>query len=269
MGILDLVNGYDDINEFLAKQKNLGDDLLALQRAITAWKSDVPIDVGESGTLYRLLKFASWKLNANKKFITKGTLTERNITDDKKITTLSQKELLMLDNRTSQWATAAALLGDEERIENPPFKLKITYDAIDHWQEKRREGKCWEPRYDETISRQASAFVDLLAGKKISFVPKQAEDFCFAYVFGFITAEEGEKKWPALRGHESDRITEIQEMMKYAKDGKEITSKDHRVVQAIAMWGKVNDKNIQILYPSAVNKTWPQFFDFIVSCSKK
>ncbi len=263
MGILDIVNGYEDIQKFLSIQQNLSDDLQALKRAATAWRSDQSIDVGESGTIYRLLKFISWKLGLNKKFLTQGTLAKRKVTDDPSITRFSQTELLKLDNGTSQWATAAVLLGDEQRLPNPPFKLGLTYEAVDHWKQERERNEIWTPRYDETIFNQARAYLELLRGEKAEFVPEQAEDFCFAYTFGYMTAKEGEKRWPALRSHESNRIIEIQEMLKAAKTGKEITSKDHRVVQAIAMWGRVNNKKVNILHPSVVNKSWPQFWDFL------
>lgn len=263
MGILDMVYGYEDIQNFLEKQDGLGDDLLALKRAVEVWKSDEALDVGESGTLYRLLKFASWKLGLNKKFITRGTLSGRKVTDNPDITNLSQTELLKLDGGTSQWATASVLLGDPERLTNPPFKLKVTYDAVDHWKSQRKKGLVWEPRYDETILNQAIVYPSLLKLEKVEFVPEQAEDFCFAYIFGYITVKEGEKKWPALRNHESDRIAEAQETLKNAKEGKEVKSKDHRIVQAIAMWGKVNKKNVNILYPESVNKSWPKFWEFL------
>jgi hypothetical protein len=265
MGILDLVHGYDDIQRFLSTQENLNDDLLALKNAADVWKSDQPVDVGESGTLYRLLKFASWKLGLHKTFITRGTLSSRKVADDPKIINLSQSELLKLDAGTSQWASAAALLGDAERLVNPPFKLKTTYDAINHWKTRRSMKGMWVPYYDETILNQAKVYLGLLHGEKVEFVPKQAEDFCFAYTFGYITAEEGEKRWPALREHESDRIVEVRETLKAAKEEKEIASKDHRVIQAIAMWGKVNKKELNILYPQSVNKSWPQFWDFLNS----
>ena len=155
------------------------------------------------------------------------------------------------------------LLDDEERLPDPPFKLKFTYDAIDHWKLQRSKNEKWVLRYDKTILNQAKAYSDLLKGDKVKFIPEQAEDFCFAYVFGYITAEEAEKKWPALHGHESDRIIEIKEMLDLAKQGKGIPSKDHRVVQAIAMWGKVNNKSANILYPSVVSKSWPEFWDFL------
>lgn len=263
MGVLDMIHGYDDIIHFLNAQQNLNDDLIALKRAALSWKTSNEIDVGESGTLYRLLKFASWQLQLEKVFIIHGTLKKRDITDDPAIVHLSQEELLKLDNGTSQWASAKVLLGDKTRLDNPPYKLKVTYDAVDHWNQRRGEGNVWEPRYDETIQRQAEAFKKLLNDENVEFIPEQAEDFCFAYVFGYITLEEGERRWPSLRGHESDRIEEMEKTLRQAKSGEEITSKDHRVIQAIAMWSKLHKVTSHILYPESVNKSWPQFWDFI------
>ncbi|MES3006088.1 MAG: hypothetical protein V4664_04035 [Patescibacteria group bacterium] len=265
MGILDMVNEHDDVQNFLATQENLGDDLLALKKASGRWKFDKDIDVGESGTLYRLLKYVSWKQELHKKFILQETLKHRKINDDQIVIRLSQTELLKYDNGTSQWASAAVLLGDPERIYNPPFKLDLTYKAVEHWQMQKDKGLSWQPRHDETILRQAETYLKLLNGEKPDFIPEQAEDFCFAYIFGYITAQEGEKSWPALRGHESNRIVEIQETFKAAKEGEKIISKDHRVVQAVAMWGKVNKKELNIIYPQSVNKSWPQFWDFLNS----
>lgn len=263
MGILDIVNGYKDIEKFLDKQVNLGDDLIALKNISKVWNTNKSVSVGESGTLYRLLQFADWKLGSNKKFIISGTLKNRDITSDKSIIDLSQKDLLKLDNNTSQWATAKVLLGDSERLKNPPYKLKVTYDAVKHWKSQRKNGKSWLPKYDETILNQVESFIKILNGQKVEFKPEQAEDFCFAYVFGFITEKAGEKRWPSLRGHESDRIKEIRQMLEFAKKGKPIKSKDHRVVQAVAMWGKINKKQVKIVYPDSVNKSWPQFWDFL------
>ena len=67
MGVLDLFNEYDDsINYLKQYYEELSDDLKALYSASIQWKLGKSIDVGESGTLYRFLKFASWKLNQNK-----------------------------------------------------------------------------------------------------------------------------------------------------------------------------------------------------------
>ena len=273
MGVLDIIHGHTDIITFLDSQKDLNDDLHALRQAALDWPTKKEIDVGESGTLYRLLRFASWELHLNKTFIKHGTLKDRAMTDDPRIVNWHQRKLLELDNKTSQWATAAVLLGDTERLVNPPYKLQVTYDAVDHWYAQRRVGLIWQPRYDETILKQAVAFIELLTQKKEkstqsdkgSSVPEQAEDFCFAYTFGLITREEGKRRWPSLRGHESDRIEEISKTLEDAKASKPITSKDHRVVQAIAMWGKLNAIPLSIQNPQAVNKSWPQFWEFLKS----
>jgi len=268
MGVLDIIHGYTDIQEFLAKQTNLSDDLLALKRASELWNTNSPIDVGESGTLYRLLQFASWKLNLNKKFIKQGTLQGRSITNDQIIVNLGLEELLKLDNQTSQWATASVLLGNEERISNPPHKLQQTFDAVDHWNKQRQVGLVWESKYDETIQKQAEAFLQLYTGSRPVFNPEHSEDYCFARVFGYMTKKEGEKMWSSLRGHETDRIEEMEKAIAQAEAGELIDSKDHRVVQAMTMWGMVNNKKLTFSHPEAVNKSWPQFWNFMKEISK-
>ena len=256
MGVLDLINGNDKTVKFLEKQENLGDDLKSLLRVLKSWDNS-EIDVGESGTLYRFLKFASWKLGLNKKFILRGTLEERKICDNPEIVSWFLKKLLELDNKTSQWASASVLFGNKEVIENPPFKLELTYEAVKCW------SKDWEPRYDRTILKQAVTFLKLLKGKKnIGFILKQAESYCFARVFGFVNKEIGEKMFPNLHGHESDRILEMEEQLKNG----EVSSKDHRVVQAMAMYQKVNGIKGKVLFPGCVDKSWPQFWEFLKEC---
>jgi hypothetical protein len=267
MGVLDIIYGKKDIVKFLNKQSILSDDLLALKRATESWTSDSPIDVGESGTLYRLLQFISWKLNLNKKFITKGTLIKRlgSMPKDPSIVNLNLNQLLTLPDVTSQWATASVLLGNNENIPNPPYKLQLTYEAIKHWSKKQAQKKEWEPKYDETIKNQAECFLQMLKGRKPSFKPIQAEDYCFARIFDYISSDEGEIRWPNLHKHESDRLTEMERTIVQISKNEEIDSKDHRVVQSAVMWGLVNKKNLNFKYPKAVNKSWPQFWDFIHS----
>lgn len=239
--------------------------MLALKHACDVWHSDSPIEVGESGTLYRFLQFASWKLNLNKRFLTKGTLKERKIGQDPSIINFTQRELLALPNEpTSQWASAAVLLGDEERLTDAPFKLQVTYEAVDHWRSRRSEGKPWEPREDSTIRVQAQTFIQLLRGERADFFPLQAEDYCFARIFGYITRDEGMRRWPALAGHESNRLKEMEKVLAEVEAGQEIISKDHRAVQAVVMWGLVNKKQVKVRYPNAARKSWPEFWQFII-----
>lgn len=263
MGVLDIISGYNDTQEFLNEQIDLNGDLLALKNASEKWNSNVPINVGESATLYRLLQFASWKLDLNKTFIKEGTLKDRQITNDSNIVNLQLEELLKLDNQTTQWATASVILGNKKRIPNPPNKLQQTYDAVDHWNKKRLAGLVWEPQYDETILRQVKTFLRLREGHSAIFTPQHSEDYCFARVFGYMTKDEGERRWPSLKGHESDRIEEMEKVIAKGKEENFIDSKDHRVVQAMAMWGIINQKKFTFVYPEVVNKSWPKFWDFL------
>lgn len=257
MGVLDLVSGSQEIDLFLSKNQNiLSDDLKSLKISLSCWRENKPVDVGESGTLYRFLKFASWKLGLNKQFILRGTLKNRKITDNPDIVNLPLNQLLNLDNKTSQWASASVLLGNQEKIENPPFKLKLTYEALEYW----KTNKPWKLRYDETILAQAVAYLQFVKEGRIFFIPQQAEDYCFAKAFNLITPGEGEMLWASLRGHESDRIKEMEEAIIQSEGNREITSRDHRVVQAIVMSSRGRAK---IANPSVVSKSWPQFWDFI------
>ena len=91
---------------------------------------------------------------------------------------------------------------------------------------------------------------------RMDFSPQQPEDYCFARAFGHITAEDGKNRWPSLKGHESDRISEMEQALQET----EINSRDHRVVQAIAMRKK---NKVKVRYPDSVNKSWPQFWRFL------
>ena len=269
VGVLDIINGYTDIEKFIDSQEDTNDDILAIKNASIAWRNNQPINVGESATLYRLLKFASWKFELNKIFIKEGSLRHRQITDNPNIVNFNQTKLLKLDNETTQWATAVVICGDKERLINPPLKLKETYDAVEHWEIRRKRGLCWEPKYDETIERQVKVFLDLLNNKETNYTPLCSDDYCFARVFNLINKENGEKFWPSLLGHETNRIEEMEHAIKEAEETSDITTKDHRVIQALAMWGIVNDKKLIFANPNSVNKSWPRFWDFLVLVKRK
>src|SRR3989338_6622564 len=242
VGVLDIINGYADIERFISDQKDINDDILAIRNASIAWRKNQKINVGESATLYRLLQFASWKLKLNKVFIKEGSLKDRKITDDPNIVNFNQTKLLNLDNGTTQWATATVICGDRERLDNPPQKLKETYDAVLHWETQRKKGLCWEPKYDQTIERQVKTFLDLLNNKEVNYTPLCSDDYCFARVFNFINKENGAKFWPSLIGHETNRIEEMENAMQEAETNNSVSSKDHRDIQALAMWGLVKKK---------------------------
>lgn len=257
MGVLDLVNGHDDMITYLQTipADHLCTDLQALLRTSKAWNTGEDIDVGESGTLYRFLQFADWKQGGKRKFIKRGTLADRPITSDSSIVDLPIDKLLQLDNGTSQWASIAVLLsGDTTRPKESAYKLDLTYEALEHWQNQRKAGKRWEIRYDQTILNQTQAFLQWIQTGTMEFEPEQAEDYCFARAFDLMDATQGEKRWPSLRQHESDRIMS----MEVSLNEQQVDSADHRVVQAVAMR---KGTGVEFLHPESVAKSWPRFWE--------
>lgn len=258
MGVLDTLYGYAHVlKQLVPNMDALSTDIQALLVANTQWSRGEVIEVGESGTLFRCLQFAAWKSGEDRQFSLTGTLAERKITNDPRIINLPVSELLKLDGGTSQWATAAVLAGSSEPMPDvAPLKLALTYDARAEWERARRGGQHWELRKDETLRRQAAAFMAWCQTGRMVFTPKHSEDYCFARAFGIISPEEGEARWPSLRGHESDRIEEMEKSLQ----ADVIYSNDHRVIQALAM---LRQGDCIVSNPEAVNKSWPQFWDFI------
>ena len=265
MGVLDITNSYKDIREFIEKQEDLGDDLKALGRISKNWDSNNPLDIGESGTLYRFIRFATWKLEKKNELIKRGTLKDRKMCDNPEIVNWPLEKLLTLDGGTSQWATAAILMGSTEKIEEPDDKIQLAYGAVSHWNKKRIFHGNWEPRYDKTINRQAAYFVDALRKglREINLVPWRSEDYCFARAFEAISKERGKELFPQIVNHESNRIKEMEKVIKSANNDEYIDSKDHRVVQAYAMRQLFFGNEIKVKNKNAVNKSWPQFWDFM------
>lgn len=267
MGVLDLINKKDDIHHFLREyNRELSEDLQALHRAADAWDKDKIIPVGESGTLYRFLQFALWKYNLKQEIVPSGTLIERSkkFCKNPEIVNWPLEKLLELDGRTTQWASAAIIMGNTEKIETKEEKILLSYEAPLHWTGRRSKDKAWEPRYDKTLERQAMTYLKLLAGKKPRFEPRQAEDYCFARVFGYMTREDAIKRgWIKLRKHETNRLDSMEEAIQLYNENKFIDIPDHRVIQAIVMYGEVKGKLAKVISDMAVKKSWPEFYKFI------
>lgn len=266
MGILDMLNGYDDILSFLEKQTDLGGDIAALKRVVEKWDTDEPLDVGEGGTLYRFIKFILWKQGKHREIIKRGTLKNREICDNPEIVNWPLNKLLTLDGGTSQWANISVLLGNVDKLDNAPLHLKLTQDALKHWNEQRVREQSWIPMPDGRIKKQAEAFVMFLRIGSMDFKPDNPEDYCFSRAFNIVTKEEGEKRWPHIIHHESNRLEEMEEQLDNYHQGSPIDSKDHRVIQAIVMKALAEDKGITVVHKDVVNKTWPKFWDYIEYC---
>lgn len=255
--------------EILDAQPYLADDLVALQKAAQNWDHARTISVGESGSLFRFLQYAIWQEDLDKELIKSGTLIGRPMSGREQVLGKSQAELLLLDKETSQWATAAVLNGDTERLTDPPYKLAVTYQAVEYWTDTQSKGESWQLRKDATITAQAVAFQSLLKGLRPDFEPMQAEDFPFARVFGYMTTDEAKKRWRSLAGHESNRFEEVDAMLALAEQGEPVPTRDHRIAQAITFWGKIMEREVDIVYPNCVSKSWPreQFNAFLESLS--
>jgi hypothetical protein len=266
MGILDILNGRRDIIEFLESQDGLGGDLEALKRVAKNWNSDEPLDVGESGTIYRFVRFYLWSNNSNREIVRRGTLADRKICDNPDVVNWSTEKLLTIDGGTSQWAVMAFLIRGDEEIEGAPYYLQIAFDAARHWNEKRTIGLSWEPRKDPTLMSQADAFLKLLTGETWNSSERDLSDcdlYCFLRVLGRMSCDSGREKWPHIQFHETDRLKEMEIQLEKYNSGEEIDSRDHRVIQAIAMKAVLDGKDVRIKFPEVVNKTWPMFWDFI------
>jgi len=272
MGMLDMLHGYDDIVRFLEKQQDLGDDLLALKRVAEKWNTEEPLNVGESGTLYRFVRFSLWKKQEDRKIIKEGSLLTRDLCDNPEIINWPLQKLLdsNLDGGTTQWVSAAIINGNTERIKIPKGKeekINLSYEAREHYKQ-RKEGKCWIPRYDKTIERQARVYIGLLKKNDLDFTPKHSEDYCFARAFNIISQSEGEYNWPQLKNHESNRIKEMEDSIKEAEKYQKISSKDHRVIQAIVMLQSYLGKKVHVEHPCSVKKSWSLFWEFMDYCNR-
>lgn len=278
MGIQDLFRDYSDIGNFLKTQKDLGGDLRALERVVRDWKGEGPLNVGESGTIYRFVRFYLWQEESTRELITEGTLTKRakeEIYGDPDLVNWSPERLGELDHGTTQWQTMAYLLRDRRKINNPKYKLQVTYDAVEHWEKARAAGKAWVARKDPTILNQASAFLRLLNDMPLNWVPEQAEDYCFARAFEVIdhramSDSKYKTMFESVEGHETPRVEEMDKFFEQFKAGDLVSSKDHRVVQAGAMLFKIAEPTITVdavrerfVNPSCVEKTMPRFWDFM------
>jgi len=268
MGVLDLTHGYQDIGKFLANQENLGDDLIALKRVAEKWDTEEPLNVGESGTLYRFVQFYFWKNKIDREIIKEGSLLERGACNNPGIINWTLEKLLDLDGGTTQWASASIINGSTEKITVPRYKnkLQLSYDAVEHWNSQRNDNLCWEPKYDRTIEKQAIAFINYLKTGKIYFSINHSEDYCFGRAFELINKEIGENIFPQIRRHESDRLQEMEEALEDAVNYRQVFSEDHRVIQAVVMKSLGSKNKINVLNPQSVNKSWPQFWNFIEYC---
>jgi hypothetical protein len=279
LGFLDVTRGYgsNDVVTYFKKQTDLSGDEKAAMAVFSAWSGKEPLDVGESGTMYKLARFYLWKMGIDREIITHGTLIKRvaEMEATQKIIHWSLKKLLTLEKGTSQWATAAILLNKRDILPEISFYLQKTYDAINHWTECRQAGKVWEGRTDPTITVQCQQYFNLLENGKIEIKPTRLGDcdlYCFFKAFGLITTAHGKRIWPQLQKHESNRIEGMESTLSQLHSEQTIYSNDHRVVQAEAMLLQFIEPRLSIecirarfSNPDCVTKKWPLFWEFMAN----
>jgi len=186
----------------------------------------------------------------------------------------SVPELLIESPMTTQRASASYLIGRTSKMESHNKreynKLFLTYEAKEHWLESRAQNRCWAPKYDETIIRQAEAYQRKLNNEPFGFEPKHSEDACFAIAFDIKTLDQAESEWPSIVNHESNRIKEMGSALEAYEKGAIIVSDDHRVVSSMAMKCKVDNNSLSVSSirnrfsnPDCVSKAWPMFWRFL------
>jgi hypothetical protein len=277
LGFLDVTRGYGshDVVTYFKKQTDLSGDEKAALAVFSAWSGKGTFDVGESGTIYRLLRFYLWKMGIDREIITHGTLTKRveEMEATKDIIRWPLKRLLTLENGTSQWATAAILLNNRDVLRENSFYLQKTYDAMKHWSEQRTNSLCWEGRMDPTITTQCQLYFSIMINGDCNLKPKRLGDcdlYCFLRAFDRITTRHGKKIWPQLQNHESNRIETMENALREVFTEETIHSDDHRVVQATAMLLQAQEPRLDVesiknrfSNPNCVAKKWPNFWEFM------
>lgn len=255
----DLIDGKPErsIAWLEANYTTLGDDLRSLLRSLKQYLAGEDLDVGESGTLLRFWRYFLLVQGDPRMMHVRGTLRRRPVYSNPDVIDMGGDELLLLDGGTSQWASIAALMGRIQKPQRVPGHLQLTYDAIQLWNEAQIDGVMWPARKDHIISEMVEAWLNWRHTGDMRLVVDNAEKALFAERFGLITAREAEWRFPQLVGHESDRI---KAMRRYRRWWWIIVgSRDHRVVQALAMSGK----RCIYLHRRCVSKSWPQFWPFM------
>lgn len=254
MIFLDMLYGkktdYKVITSLNNSKEKLSDDIkAALNTAETYLSEGDKYDVGDSGTVCRFLIYI---LGEKDYQLLKGVqLSRRKIDPPDDLNKLSLEELLKL--KTTQYASAALLTGIVP-IDDLPSKCKLTVEARKVYFENNGE---WISREDEVIARQLDNY-----SKGGRFNPLIAEDYCYSRVFEFITKEEGEKRWPELKNHESDRIKVMEEALSDLKVEVDV-HEDHRVAMAVALKQKSLGLPVNINNRECVSKSWPEFWEWL------
>ena len=195
---LDYQVGSHEVVNRLASDPNQCDDLLATVDAIEDLEARRNMRVRNAGTLCRIAVMGIWLRGLGLEVIKGDELAARPMTDDPRIANLSQAELLAsplvaADKGTTQWASAKAIWGDDDRLPTPPPKVLETYQTIDEWRVARAAGEIWLPGKDRNLTKQAVLYIRMLTGEVVELEEadkKDSEFFVFRTMLGLSSVEE-------------------------------------------------------------------------------
>ncbi len=255
--------------------RDLPDDVQRMHLACSRWHTAQTVCVGESATV---LRFLWWHMNdtgIHKGLERAGTLVSRRVTLKPEMLGWPLEQLIdpaHVPERTSQLASAAILHHPDRhpRLKGVRFHIDATYEALDDWNGGYTDpAKVPAVGIDPTIKRQAETFLAMLRGEASSYEPQQVEDFPFSFlVRGTPTIAEAAERWPNLADHESNRLKAVTNACEEWRVSRTISSYDHRIVQATAMYAMIQGYSPQRLkesveHPEVVAKSWPQFWRFL------
>ena len=279
VGMLDLTRGYGacDLVKTLDSMGELGTDARDLRNLATSWNSVEPIEM-ESGTLFRIAWFYFTKMNIPRQIIPVRTLVKRveKMELDPDMVNWSLAKQGTPEGGTSQYQTAAILFGNQETLEEIPFYVRKTYNIRANWEENRATGKVWDVPRDPTLITQSKDYIHYLQTGEVLTIPDRLGDcdlYPFLRIFGAIGRKWGEKNWPQLAEHESNRFKTADEALTSLREGKPIVSDDHRIVEAAAQYIQAENlrtnnnvlpvRNIMDRFsnPNCVSKKWYRFWE--------
>ena len=282
VGILDLTrrHGPDYLIKVLKNiesSEGLGTDTQDLMNVAINWDKTTPLEM-ESGTLFRILWFYFNKNNIERQIVPVRTLVNRveKMSLNPEIKYWPLAKLGTLEGGTTQYQTAAILMGNNETLDEVPFYIKKTYNIRLNWENQMREGKHWSIPKDPTLITQCEDYINYLKTGTINTKPDKLGDcdlYCFFRAFDAVSREWGEKNWPQLAQHESSRFQHTDDALKKLNEGKIINSNDHRVVEAGAMiiqarsirgnYAPLSTEKIKERFsnPGCVAKKWPRFWE--------
>lgn len=240
LGILDMLNNYDDIYSFLElNTNNLTNDLYDFKLTFLDWYADKSIIyIGKSYALYNILLFIMTKLNVNKQLYFDNTIVEYNNTLN--YINYTQKELVDIN---IYWCIALILLGDPIRLSNPPVKIDIIYNAYQYWKEKRNKDEYLIDRKNIYIKNLFNYYLDLQNNSieiDIEIVlPKMLK--MINYNIEYMDS------------------TRIKLLIEQYNNGI-IELKDSKLIECIVLISILCKKKLVIKYPELVKKNWNQFW---------